>query len=172
MRPKNFARITQPTPVELTESCLQILRAKFYREPGDEKCFQQDRKRLLSWVVLWPANWLNSKGVTIHGDAYREIFVKVFLQAAANVQSKVKYRPAYLRQVIQSHFKIHGEDYYDQAKATRNVIEQTMVALGQARPSAADPVREMAAARQILTAAQPKNKPSQALVKAQLNLFG
>jgi hypothetical protein len=172
MKPKNFQRIKQPTPVELTDSCLQLLRSKFYTAAGDEKCFQQDRKRLLAWVVLWPATWLNSKGVTIHGDAYREIFVKVFLQAAAHVTSKVKYRPAYLRQVLQSHFRIHGEDYYDQAKATRNVIEQTMVALGQARPAVADPVRELAAARDILTASKAKKQPLKAGLKKQLDLFG
>jgi len=172
MKPKNFQRIKQPTPSELTDSCLQLLRSKFYTAPGDEKCFSQDRKKLLDWVVLWPASWLNSKGVTIHGDQYREIFVKVFVQAAAHVTSKVKYRPAYLRQVLQSHFRIHGEEYYDQAKATRNVIEQTMVALAQGRPAAADPVRELASARQILKASNPPKRARQSPVKAQLNLFG
>lgn len=171
MKPKNFQRLQQPTPAELTDSCLSILRSKFYALPGDEKCFAQDRKRLLKWVVLFPAGWLDSKGVTLHGDQYREIFVKVFIQAASHVQSKIKYRPAYLRQVIQEHFRHHGEDYYDQAKATRNIIEQTMVALGQSRPAAADPVREMASARQILTTGQPKKTAPKRPVKAQLT-FG
>ena len=168
---KNFQRIKQPTPSNLTDSCLELLRSKFYNLPDDFVSFSKDRKRLLAWVVLWPAQWLNSKGVTIHGDQYREIFVKVFLQAAARVESKVKYRPAYLRQVIQSHFKIHGEDYYDQAKATRNVIEQTMVALAGTRPAPQDPVREMAAARKILVAGSPRKSAVKAPVKTQLNLL-
>jgi hypothetical protein len=171
LRPRKFQRIQQPTPSELTDSCLEILRAKFYTEPGDSVCFQKDRKRLLSWVVLWPAQWLNSKGVTISGDRYREIFVTVFIEAAAHVQSKVKYRPAYLAHVIQSHFKIHGEDYYDNAKATRNVIEQTMVAIAASKPAAPDPVQEMASARQILCAGTPKKSPSKRPVKSQLT-FG
>ena len=171
MKPKNYQRIAQPTPAELTDSCLAILRSKFYTQPGDEKCFAQDRKKLLAWVVLFPAGWLNSRGVTIHGNQYRELFVKVFLQAAAHVQSKVKYRPAYLAHVIQSHFEIHGEDYYDQAKATRNVIEQTMVALGHARPAAPDPVRELASARQILATGRPQKAANKRPIKAQLT-FG
>ena len=171
MKPKNFQRLRQPTPEELTDSCLSILRAKFYMLPGDEKCFAQDRKRLLKWVVLFPAAWLNSKGVTLHGDQYREIFVKTFIQAASHVQSKIQYRPGYLRHVIQEHFRHHGEDYYDQAKATRNLLDQTMVALSQARPAAPDPVREMASARQILTTGQAKKTTPKRFVKAQLT-FG
>ena len=155
MKPKNFQRLRQPTPRELTDSCLLLLKSKFYTGPGDDKCFAQDRAKLLSWVVLWPASWLNGKGVTIHGDAYREIFVKVFIQAAAHVQSKVKYRPAYLRQVIQSHFAIHGEDYYDAAKAVRNQVDQAMMLAGQPRTAAPDPVRDLALARQLLA---PKKK--------------
>lgn len=163
-------RPRQPTPKELTDSCLGILRAKFYQ--GDDKSFFQDRSHLLRWVVLWPASWLNKKGVTIHGDKYRDIFNKVFLNAAAHVQSKVKYRPAYLRQVIQSHFAIHGEEYYDDAKSVRNLVEATMLAVGRPLAQEADPVKELAAARDILTSHKPKKKQPRAGFKTQLNLFG
>ena len=124
-------RVPQPTPVELRDACLAILRAKFYNAPGDARHFAQDRSRLLAWVVLYPATWLTKKGVTIHGDAYREIFREVFLQAAAHATDKIKYRPAWMRHVIQEHFKHHGEKYYDQAKAVRNLVEQTMLVVGR-----------------------------------------
>jgi len=172
MKPK-FQRLAQPTPKELTDSCLNLLRTKFYA--GDDKSFYQDRRLLLKWVVLFPAGWLTSKGVTIHGDAYREIFVKVFLQAAAHVTSKVKFRPAYLRQVIQSHFKIHGEDYYDAAKAVRNQVDHVLMMAGQLAKQAApaaDPVREIASARQILASGTPKKAAGKPPVKSQLTLFG
>ena len=171
MKPRKFNQLKQPTPRELTDACLEFLRRKFYNQPGDDRCFAQDRSRLLAWVVLWPAGWLNSRGVTIHGDAYREIFMKVFMQAAAHMESKVKYRPAYLRQVIQSHWKIHGEDYYEEAKSTRNLVDHTLLVAGQARATAPDPVKDMAAARQILTSGTPKKTVSKSPVKAQLNLF-
>jgi hypothetical protein len=168
---KKFQRIKQPTPSELTDALLDFLRRKFYTEPDDEKRFLQDRSRLLAWVVLWPASWLNGKGVTIHGDAYREIFFKVFFQAAANITSKVKYRPAYLRQVIQSHFKIHGEEYYNDAKSVRNLADHALMLVGQFKAAAPDPVREMANARQILTSLKPKKSPPKKAVNDQLKLL-
>ena len=169
---KNFQRLKQPTPKELTDSCLDFLRRKFYNQPGDDRCFAQDRSRLLSWVVLWPASWLNSRAVTIHGDAYREIFHKVFFQADAHRSDKIKYRPAWMKMVIQSHFKIHGEEYYNQAKAVRNLVDHTMLIVGHIKTPAADPVREMANARQILTSGKPKKSAAQPPVKSQLKLFG
>ena len=168
---KDFHRVKQPTPTELTDSCLQILRSRFYNQPGDDKCFAQDRSRLLAWVVLWPATWLNKKGVTLHGDQYRKIFHNVLMQASEHVTSKVKYRPAYLRQVIQSHFAIHGEDYYDQAKAVRNIAEQAMVVLGSFKP-APDPVKQMALAAQLLKGAgRPSKKVVKPALKEQPNLL-
>ncbi len=166
---KDFQRVKQPTPVELTDSCLQILRSKFYQ--GDDKCFYQDRKLLLAWVVLYPAKKLNKQGVTLHGDQYREIFNKVVMQAAAHVTSKVHFRPAYLRQVIQSHFKIHGEEYYDQAKAVRNLADQAMIVLGKLVPPALDPVKEMAKAADIISVGKPKKAARKSPVNGQLGLF-
>ena len=168
---KTVQRIKQPTPEALTESCLQILRSKFYNGPDDDKCFYQDRQQLLKRVVLYPASLLNKQGVTIHGDAYRDIFNKVVIQAAAYVTSKVRYRPAYLAQVIQSHFAIHGEEYYEQAKAVRNLADQAMIVLGQLRPPTADPVKELAKAAGILAVGKPKKVPAKAPINDQLALF-
>jgi len=74
--------------------------------------------------------------------------------------------------VIQSHFRIHGEDYYERAKSVRNLVENTMLLIGKTPQAAPDPVKELAAARDILTARKPKQAPAQALVNSQLNLFG
>ena len=175
MKPRKFNHLKQPTPKEVTDACLEFLRRTFYSFPGGDRAYFQQRRDLLRRVVLWPASWLDGKGVTIHGDAYREIFMKVFMQAAAHVESKIKYPPAYLAQVIQSHFKIHGEDYYEAAKATRNQVDHVMMMAGQlAKQSApaADPVREMANARQILNSGARKKTGAQPPVKTQLNLFG
>ncbi len=172
MKPRKLNAFKQPTPKELTDACLELLRRKFYQQPGDDRCFAQDRSRLLAWVVLWPASWLNSRGVTIHGDQYREIFMKVFFQAAAHMESKVKYRPAYLRQVIQSHWKIHGEDYYEEAKSTRALVDHALLVAGKTVVPTPDPVREMASARQILSSLKPKRTAQKTPIKTQLNLFG
>jgi len=164
-------RPAQPTPKELTDSCLDFLRRKFYNQPGDDRCFAQDRSRLLAWVVLWPAGWLNGKGVTLHGDRYRQIFYDVFFQADSHRSDKIKYRPAWMKMVIQSHFKIHGEDYYDEAKALRNKVDQVLLVAGRSLAPTTDPVRELAAARQILSSGKPKKTTVKPPVKAQLNLF-
>lgn len=171
MKPKNFQRLKQPTPVELRDACLDFLRRKFYSFPGSEKAFFQQRNDLLRRVVLYPATWLNKRGVTIHGDAYRELFMKVFMQAAAHGVDKVKYPPAYLAAVIQNHLRHHGEEYYEEAKSVRNLVENTMLLLGKAAPAAPDPVRELAAARDILAASKTKRTPIKGSLTSQLNLF-
>jgi hypothetical protein len=166
---KNYQRIPQPTPQDLTDSCLNFLRTKFYRD--DAVSFAKDRSRLLEWVVLWPASWLNDRGVTIHGDAYREIFIKTFLEADMHRATKITYLPAWLRYVIQSHFKIHGEDYYQAAKNVRTLAEHALIVAGQHRQPTPDPVREMANAHQILASQKRRLTPSKRPVKQQLNLL-
>ena len=173
-RPQKHS-LPQPVSDELKESILALLRAKFYNSGDQEleaKCFAQDRKRLLAWVVLWPAAWLKGKEVTIHGEAYRKIFQTVFIDAAAHVTSKIHYRPAYLRQVIQEYFKCHGDEVYDEAKAVRNLAEHVLLIAGQARVAAPDPVAELAAAKRILDVPKRKKTVINPPLKTQLSLWG
>lgn len=159
---RKFHKLKQPTSEELIESCLNLIRSKFYgKSPQEDRAFSQDRTRLLKWVVLFPAAWLDERRVTIHGDKYREIFMKVFLQAAGHVETKVRYRPAYLRQVIESHFAMHGEEYYEEAKSVRTLADQTLLLVGKL-PAAdrPDPVRQMANAAQLLKGVSRSKKPS------------
>ncbi len=169
MKPKKQPQ-AQPLAAEILESCLGLIRTKFYQ--GDDKNFFQDRRLLLKWVVLWPASWLRGKGVTIHGSKYREIFARVMLQAAAHIESKVRYRPAYLKQVIQSHFAILGDEYLDEAKSIRNQLEATMLLLGKIPQKTPDPVAELATAAQLLTPRKRSLKRSFKPAKnLQLNLL-
>ena len=100
----------------------------------------------------------------------------------AHVTSKVKYRPAYLRHVIQSHFAHHGEEYYDQAKALRAQVDHILLIAQQGREAAPDPVAALAAAQKLLAVPKrakkaekpvpPTPKPAvQPPVKDQLSLF-
>lgn len=72
--------------------------------------------------------------------------------AALNLIARypVTYRPAWLRMVIQSHFKIHGEEYYEEAKSTRAIVEQTLLLVGKRPTAAPDPVAQLALANQVL----------------------
>jgi hypothetical protein len=161
-------RSKQMTSEELTEACLTFLKRKFYST--ETVAFAQDREKLLEWVVLWPASWLDEREITIPVERYREIFMKVMMDAVVHGNERIKYRPAWLRQVIQSHFDIHGEEIYNAAKNVRTIAESILLSAGRAAvPQAVDPIRQMAQARAILLAAksQAKTKP----VKEQLNLF-
>ena len=151
MKPKTPFR-KQPTSAELLSDLSDFLQRKFYA--GHAVNFAKDRPRLLQWVILWPASWLVGRGVTVTEDQYRKIFMGVFLDALRyGDPTKVTYFPAYLRQVIQSHFRMHGDEIYEAAKSVRNLTDHAMLLAGkfqtQDRP---DPVRELAAASRLLTA--------------------
>ena len=162
MKPK------QPTSQELLDSLCEFVQVKFY--PGQAVAFAKDRPRILKWVLLYPAGWLNSRGVTLPPERYKAILVEVLLDALRfGMNSKVTYLPAYLRQVVQSHFRLHGEKYYGEAKTARNLVEHAVLVAGKSVTNqASDPVRELAQAARILKARRTILKP---VVKDQLNLL-
>jgi hypothetical protein len=146
---KQSPKIKQPMSDELTASLLNLVETKFYS--GHPKTFAQDRKRLLAWVVYYPASWLDKRGVTLPPERYREIMVKIILDAAEHGNlAEVKYLPAWLAQTVQSHWAIHGEDYYSEAKTMRRMVEHALVVAGRHVQAAPDPIREMAAAKRLL----------------------
>src|SRR6185369_17295894 len=94
-------RFKQLTSDELLNELLGFLQRKFYE--GRAVAFQKDRRRLLEWVVLWPARWLDERGVTVASDKYREIFMSVFMDSLRfGDTANITYLPAWLAKVIQS----------------------------------------------------------------------
>ena len=160
------SRPKQPTPKELTDDLLGFVQRKFYA--GEGVAFAKDRSRLLSWVILWPASWLNGKGVSITTESYRKIVMDVLMEAVVHGTEKVRYRPAWLKQVVQSYFRIHGEEIYEAAKAIRGLVENALVLAGKPGTARPDPIRELVAARALLTAPKAARKTS---VKDQLTLL-
>jgi len=165
------AERSQPTSPELIDSLLALIQSKFYRESGIS--FLKDRPRLLKWVVLYPATWLDSRGVTLPLLRIQEIMTKILIEAGRFCEpTKVTYLPAYLRQVVTSHFRLHGEDYYDEAKSMRNQVESVMLLTAMSGKVAArkdpDPVRELAQAASLL---KPRKRTEKPPVKAQLTLL-
>ena len=162
-RPKSAPQTRpQPTSEALRNDLLDFLQRKFYQ--GHPVAFAKDRKRLLDWVVLWPAKWLNERGITLPGDRYREIFMAVFMDGLRfGNTGNITYLPAWLAKVIQSHFDHHGEEIYDRAKSIRSLADHVMHSLGRLTPHAPDPVRHLAAAARLL-------KPRKAPPKRPLNL--
>lgn len=158
----------QPTSPELIDSLLALIQTKFYQQNGIS--FLKDRPRLLKWVVLYPATWLNQRAVTLPADRYKAILTEILIEAGRFCQpTKVTYLPAYLRQVVTSHFQCHGDEYYAEAKSMRNQVESVMLLTAMSgRNPAPDPVRELAQAASLLkTKKAPRTRP----INGQLNLL-
>ncbi|MGA2178823.1 MAG: hypothetical protein ABSH15_04490 [Verrucomicrobiota bacterium] len=162
----NFQR-KQQTSQELKDDLMGFLQRKFYEGHAVE--FRKDYRRLLEWVVLWPAKWLIEKGVSLPDDRYREIFMTVFMDSLrfGNTDG-IKYLPAWLAKVIQSHFAVHGDEIYESAKSIRTLAEHALLSAGKALQARPDPVRELAAAARLVKPAKAAKKPSQ---KEQLSLL-
>ena len=171
-RPKMPVRssVQQATPAELLERLLCFIQIKFYQ--GEAVEFQKQRADLLRWVVLWPAGWLNNRGVTLPPDRYEAILKSVLLDALNfGRQEKIKYRPAYLKMVVQSHFKHHEDEIYDEAKAVRHAIEAAMGIAGRAVAPVPNLARDLTAAAKLLKAARAKTAAPKAADKGQLTFL-
>jgi hypothetical protein len=107
--------------------------------------------------VLWPAGWLNRKGVTLPAERYKEIMQGLFVEIKVNASAALKYPPGYLMKCVQDHFRIQGEKYYDEGKAIR--AKATSALFGaQKAARVADPVAALADAHKVLTATHRKQK--------------
>jgi len=161
-------RFKQLTSDELLNELLGFLQRKFYE--GRAVAFQKDRRRLLEWVVLWPARWLDERGVTVASDKYREIFMSVFMDSLRfGDTANITYLPAWLAKVIQSHFDHHGEEIYEEAKSVRALTENALLMARGAIVAGPDPVRDLAQAARLLR--RSKKHPVKPSNTGQLNLI-
>lgn len=169
-RPEAPVRL-QTTSKEVLEGLLALVQRKFYA--GEAVQFAKDRRHLLQWALLWPArHWFKEKEVALPEARYQEILSKVIIEAAAFQTGPIRYRPAWLGEVIQSHFRIHGEEIYAEAKAMRTLAEHTLLQLGKlpTRPQDAL-VNEFDAASRLLDRPKAKKTVAKPVAKEQLNLL-
>jgi hypothetical protein len=159
MRPKRQAfreaRERQRTGQELRDALMEFLRSKFYPAPEHWLAFQKDRPRLLAWVVLWPAKWLDERGVSLPAARYQELVVNALMEGLRHGNTGgITYLPGWLGKVVQSHFAHNEDAIYAEARALRPGIDRMLRGLQAvavaSRP--ADPVREMALAAGLLKA--------------------
>lgn len=161
----------QPTPDELRDKILHFIQTHFYQGQAVE--FAKDRRRLLEWVVLKLAVYLDDKAVSISTERYLQIMMDEVLMPALRCgdTGNITYLPAWLGKTVESHLRIHGEDYYNEGKARRDNIQTHLaVALNacQVGLQARDPIREMADASRLLKTPKRVVKP---VKKEQLNLL-
>jgi hypothetical protein len=163
-------RPKQETPADLVTDLMQAVRSGFYHDQPDK--WFADQHFIKRNVVLWPAAWLNKKAVSLPPARYKAILMGIFLGIKQHGNTgAVKYWPGYLMKCVQDHFKIHGEDYYEEGKSIRAQVERAQMAFSRAQvaPRAPDQVEAMAMSLKILTASKRKQKL--APKRDQLNLL-
>jgi hypothetical protein len=141
-------RPRQTLAVEIRDDLLRVIRNQFYADaaPGQ---FQKDRTFLLTRVVLWPAGYLDRRGVTLPPERYKAILLDIFNGIKQHGQTgAIQYWPGYLMHCVQTHFRLHGEEYYEEGKALRLSLDRIL----KKTPSipVIDPIRAMAEAKRDL----------------------
>jgi hypothetical protein len=170
-RPRRQQREVVST--EIVDTLLGFIRSHWYREASPE-AFAKDRSRLLDWVVFEAAADLDEKAVTLPGARYLEIHMTILREALTH-GGRATYPPAYLRHVVQSHWRIHGETYYDEAKKVTPRIEDLLRDAAGAVARRPDPIRDLATAKKLLQTqrrtARQRAKDLASAESRQLGLF-
>lgn len=177
-QPTRYPR-KQQTSQELRDTILEFIGRHFYG--GNRVALSKDTPRLLKWVVLKPAAWLDDKGMTVCSDTYRDLFLDsrngILMEAIRHGSSDIQYRPAWLGKVVESFLRIRGDTLYERAKAEQTrqtgiMVDQVVAALGgRASGSQVDPVRQLAQAATLLRRATRPQTPRKAAASAQLDLL-
>ena len=135
----------------------------------------KDTPKLLEWVVLRLAVYLDEKAVWIDTARYVEIMSgqKGILMEALQFGNtgNITYLPAWLGRCVESHIAVHGEKYYEEGKSNRESI-QTHIAAAlkgiQPTATAPNPMRVLAEAAKLLKA---KKRPVKAPLKSAQGSF-
>ncbi len=145
------------------ERAMAMVRAQLY--PGvSDSVFAREWQDLLM-AVSEPAAFLHRDG--LHGTAAMYLAILRTVLAAIVAEGKVgqsRYRPMYLRQCLQMHMRIKGEQYRDAAKALADRTAGKVAAdlLNKLRVIPGDPAAErltdaLVVARGLLT--PPRRTP-------------
>jgi len=165
-------RPKQDVSFEIVSDLVNAIRTQFCPDMPQKEWYQDNFNFIRRQVVMWPAAFIYGKGFTLPPERFKEILFGIFNTVKTNGDTgNVTYWPAYLSKCVQSHFKIHWEEYYNEAKAIRNKVDSVFFAVSRAQEAArgADPVEAIAMAQRAMTTAHRKK----AVVKSpdQLSLF-
>lgn len=153
-------RPKQQVTTEVVTDLMGAVRNSFY---ADSPQWFKDQAFIRRNVVMWPAGWLNRRGVTLRPERYKSLLIEIFngVKQCGKTEA-VKYWPGYLMTCVQSHFRIHAEEIYNEGKSFRNLVENALLAGRHAKDASTgvDPVGAIALAHQALQAAHKrKQKP-------------
>jgi hypothetical protein len=161
-RPLPPLRDRQPTPGEMVSELMGVVRRQLYADLPERKWFQ-DQHLVKAWFVLWPARWLDERGVTLPPERYREILLGVLDTIKAHGDTgAVKYWPRYLLTAVQSHFRVNGDRYYEEGKSVRAALERALATAQRTQAAAPDPIRVLAEAGRALAVGKRRKKAAAA----------
>ncbi len=161
-------RPKQETPEAMVARLMGLIRGQFCGDLADKDWFKHSHfvKRN---VVLWPARFVKGKEFTLPVARYEAIMRGIFDGIKEHGQTgQIRYWPGYLMKCVQDHWRLHWEEYYNEAKAVRNISETALVSLGKVAP--ADRGLEALAVAQSVLAGRRRKQPAKRA--GQLNLFG
>lgn len=130
----------------MVESLMTMIRGQFYGDLPPEKWFK-DRAFVKKNVVLWPATWLNARGLTLAPEKYEEIIVKKLIDLRQHA-GLIQNPSGYLMCCLQDHFRHNEDALHDEAKAFTNSVANAVSKLSTA--PAADPVAALATAASVI----------------------
>jgi hypothetical protein len=149
-------RPKQSIPQEIKTDLLNAIRGAFYGDATDKQ-WHQDKHFILRTFVLWPAGYLDRRGVTLPPTRYKAVVLGVIQGIKQHGQTgAVKFWPGYLAHCLQTHFRLHGEEYYEEGKALRKNLAAVLSHASSA--PTVDPIRLLAAHRRDLLARKPRPK--------------
>lgn len=170
----------EQTPAELVDELMGVIRRQFYpdslaADARAQKRWFQEQHLIKSWVILWPASWLDERGVWLPPERYKDALLGIFNEVKQHGDTgAVKNWPRYLSMCVQSRFKIRAEEFLEEGKAARAIVER--VALGLTKPEkaaearrGADVVRALAEASAVL--GQARRRPRKPAVAPRLPGF-
>ena len=152
---KTAPRPRQQLPAEIVADLMQAIRGPFYGD-ATPKQWAQDYHFIRDRVVLWPATWLDKRGVTLKPERYKAIILEVLQEIKHHGNTgQIGYWPAYLAKCVQERFKHRAEEIYEEGKNLRAQMENVLTGLAaSANPPEVDPIRAMAEARRDLLKAK------------------
>jgi hypothetical protein len=165
------ARTAGPAALEgAIPELLEVIRRRFYaRQPPSH--FHRDRRMLL-YALTWPADWLDSRGLTCSAARYHDLIVDRFdaICCHGDPTRFGAYLPAYLLKCLQDWFGHRSDDLYAELKHIRNALDHIRSAVGSLSEAQlnARHIELLAAAHRLLHAQRKRTAASDS---GQMSLF-
>lgn len=154
-KPHIEPRDKQAVPAEIVADLLQAIRGQFYGDLPPER-FPQDR-RFLTRVVTWPAARLTRQGVTLPPSRYKQIFLAILDGIKTHgATGEIRYWPGYLLRCVQEHWRHHGDDYYEEGKTARSLVEKALRSVTVSEAPRTDPIEALSQVAAVLRSGAPK----------------